>query len=242
MLIKNITGLINAIIFSDLCYFCKKNYCDGHQNICEECQNKLTFIKEPFCDICGRPFINIKDVTHTCGECIKVRRQYSKARSVFVYDDIIRQKILEFKFVRDITLAKVFSNYILRYLKNELDNQYDVIIPVPLHKKRLKERYFNQALLLVDKASYLNQIKVDKYSLKRIKYTTPQVFLKGKERVKNVKGAFRVKNAYNIKDKTVLLVDDIYTTGATVNECSNVLRKAGALDVDVLTLAKTVIM
>jgi ComF family protein len=105
----------------------------------------------------------------------------------------------------------------------------------------LKERYFNQALLLVGNAEKRNQIKVDKYSLKRIKYTTPQVFLKGKERVKNVKGAFLADNAYNITDKKILLVDDIYTTGATVNECSYVLKRAGALKVDVLTLAKTVI-
>lgn len=229
-------------IFSNICCFCQNDYYLEDEKICASCQSQLHFISEPFCNICGKPFINKLDKSHTCGECLKEKKHYSKARSIFVYDDLIQSEIINYKFNRDIRLAMVFSVYMLEYIEKKLNNQYDVIIPVPLHKKRLQERYFNQALLLVENAPKINKIKVDKWSLERIKYTLPQLSLKYKERAENIKGAFRVGegNVANILDKRILLVDDIYTTGSTVNECSLALKKAGAMQVDVLTLAKVV--
>lgn len=114
---------------------------------------------------------------------------------------------------------------------------FDVIIPVPLHIKRLRERGFNQSLLLARAVGRKNNIPVNPFGLKRIRWTEPQVNLSGKERKINVKGAFEFHG--DVKGKTVLLIDDVYTTGATVAECSKVLKKGGAKGVCVLTLART---
>jgi ComF family protein len=114
---------------------------------------------------------------------------------------------------------------------------FDVVIPVPLHKQRLKERGFNQSLLLAREVARVFGLEVDYRSLKRIRPTRPQVDLKPDERKKNVKGAFDVKSPERVRGRRVLLVDDVFTTGATVSECARVLKKAGA-EVYVLTLAR----
>ncbi len=237
--LKKLITAAGLFLFSDLCFFCRIRQQKDNKLLCDECYNRLKFIKEPCCFICGRPFINPNDISHTCGECIKTSRNFDSSRSIFVYESILKNNIISYKFMRDITLANVFAGFMQSYIASELENAYDIIIPVPLHKKRLRERYFNQALLIVNGVPKNNQIKVDKYSLKRIKYTSPQVFLRGEERQKNVKGAFEVSNTEAVTGKRILVVDDIYTTGSTVNECSKVLKKAGALSVNVLTLAKT---
>jgi len=113
-----------------------------------------------------------------------------------------------------------------------------VIIPVPLHKKRKKERGFNQAQGIAEELARLKEIKLDEGVLAKVKNVPPQTLLEIEEREKNVSGAFRVVGEEKIKGKIVLLVDDVYTTGSTVKECSLVLRKAGAKEVRVLTLAQ----
>ncbi len=116
---------------------------------------------------------------------------------------------------------------------------YDLIIPVPLHIKRLRKRGFNQAVFLCREIEKRHTVPLDVSSLRRVRYTESQVGLNEDERVKNIKGAFDVQGGV-FKGLKTLLVDDIFTTGATVNECSRVLRKAGADRVDVLTLARVV--
>lgn len=115
---------------------------------------------------------------------------------------------------------------------------YDLIVPVPLHKTRLKERGFNQSLLLSRALAKVCGLPIDYINLKRTRATSPQINLKGKDRITNVKGAFAVKNNAPFKGKGILLIDDVYTTGATVSECCKVLKKAGAEDINVLTLAR----
>lgn len=121
---------------------------------------------------------------------------------------------------------------------NGANNGYDLIVPVPLHRTRIKERGFNQALLLARELAETYSLPVDYIRLKRIRPTDPQTGLKGKERMKNVRGAFAVEYGRFFEDKNVLLIDDVYTTGATVSECCRVLKKAGAKNTDVLTLAR----
>lgn len=116
----------------------------------------------------------------------------------------------------------------------------DLIVPVPLHVKRLRERGFNQALILIRKWAKQEQIIFDGLTLYRNRWTEPQTTLSRIERWKNIKGAFSLRHPGRIKGRKILLVDDVYTTGATVNECARVLMKAGAKFVDVLTLARAV--
>jgi ComF family protein len=113
----------------------------------------------------------------------------------------------------------------------------DLLIPVPLHKQRLRERGFNQALLLVKELSHRTGIPYRKRILQKVRPTLPQVNLSGVEREKGVRGSFEIVRKEELEEKTILLVDDVYTTGATVNECSKVLLAAGAERVDVFTLA-----
>jgi ComF family protein len=114
----------------------------------------------------------------------------------------------------------------------------DVVIPVPLHPRRLRQRGFNQALLLAYGMSTRNGIALDPNNLIRVRPTRPQVELSGQERVKNVAGAFAVRHPDMVANKHVLLIDDVYTTGATMNECAGVLKNAGAEQVTVCTLAR----
>jgi ComF family protein len=116
----------------------------------------------------------------------------------------------------------------------------DLLVPVPLHLKRLRERGFNQAHLLIRRWAKLDQIPSDGLVLSRTRWTEPQTALSPKERQKNIKGAFAVENPEKIKGQRIVLVDDVYTTGSTVNECARVLMAAGAETVDVLILARAV--
>jgi ComF family protein len=118
--------------------------------------------------------------------------------------------------------------------------RFDLLIPVPLHVKRLRERGFNQALLLAKELSRWTKIPYGKRVLQKWTATVPQVDLSGVGREKGIKGAFTVSGNGSAEDRSILLVDDVYTTGATVNECAKVLLAAGAKSVDVLTLARAV--
>lgn len=160
------------------------------------------------------------------------------ARELGVYEGNLLKAIHLFKYGGKINIARLLGRMLASY---PLDfSIYDLLIPVPLHIKRLKERGFNQAVLLSKEIKRAHSIPIEMFGLKRIRATRPQVLLKEKERMLNVKGAFAVKNPANIKGRKVLLIDDVFTTGATVNECAKVLKKAGAERIDVLTLARVV--
>lgn len=167
---------------------------------------------------------------------MKKKRHFTWARGVLLYNDATSKAIHKFKYGKDTSYSRALGAIISSYRDMDI-RDFDVIIPVPLHIKRLRERGFNQSLLLARAVGNKFKITVDPYSLKRTRWTEPQVNLKGRERKMNVKGAFEVVN--DIKGRRVLLIDDVYTTGATAAECSKVLKKSGAEDVCVLTLART---
>lgn len=211
-------------------------FCDSISkgSVCLGCTDAVRFISPPLCDICGVPFKSDAVKSHTCGECMKKKRYFSWARGVLIYSDASAKAIHRFKYNKDTTFSKSFGSIISGYPDLE---GFDVIIPVPLHIDRLRERGFNQSLLLARAVGKRHGIPVDPFLLKRTRWTEPQVNLSGKERKRNVKGAFEVPG--NVIGRSILLIDDVYTTGATVGECSKVLRKGGAKEVCVLTLART---
>lgn len=164
---------------------------------------------------------------------MKKRRYFSWARGVLVYDDATAKAIYRFKYGRDTTYSAPLGAMMADY---PLEG-FDLIIPVPLHIKRLRERGFNQSLLLANAIGKRKGISVAPFILKRTRWTEPQVNLTGKERRVNVKGAFEVCG--DVSGKRILVVDDVYTTGATVSECSKVLKRSGAKEVCVFTLSRT---
>lgn len=165
---------------------------------------------------------------------MKKKRHFSWARGVLIYSDASAKAIHRFKYNKDTTFSRALGSIISGYPDLE---GFDAIIPVPLHIDRLRERGFNQSLLLARAVGKRHRIPVDPFVLKRTRWTEPQVNLSGKERKINVKGAFEVQG--DVRGRSILLIDDVYTTGATVGECSKVLRKGGAKEVCVLTLART---
>ena len=160
---------------------------------------------------------------------------------LFQYKDLIRNMILEMKFQKKPYIYKTIE-YFLQNNKKYLEKlkKYDIIIVVPLSWKRRLKRGYNQSLLIAKIISNILQIKIESKTLCKTKNIVPQSTLNKKEREKNIKGAFKIKNIEKMKDKKILIIDDVYTTGSTLNECSRILKEKGIKreNIGVLTLAK----
>lgn len=181
------------------------------------------------------PFVSQESENHLCGRCLKKAPPFRAARSAGIYDGVLLEAIHRFKYNGKTSLAKPLTMIMADVFPAI---ECDLIVPVPLHKTRLKERGFNQSLLLAKGLVRIYNRPMDYLNLERIRATEHQINLKGKERLMNVKDTFAVKDKAPFRDKRILLIDDVYTTGATVAECSKTLKKAGAKSVDVLTLAR----
>jgi len=207
--------------------------------LCVNCRNEIHFLTSPLCPICGMPFPAGDGNDHLCSSCLTEKKPYAVARSVAKYDGTILTAIHLFKYQRKIGIGKVLGNIMADFVSGMWEmNAFDVIIPVPLHIKRLHERGFNQAVILARILAKRFKIKLDISSLTRTLRTPPQVGLGRKERLVNVKGAFSVANPNRVEGRRILLVDDVYTTGSTLSECSRVLLAAKAKAVAVLTMAR----
>lgn len=206
---------------------------------------QLDFIQSPLCEICGVPFgVEQEEDAHDgliCADCLDDVPTFRRARSVLRYDDQSRLLILSYKHGDKTYMAKPFAQWIVTAGQDVLSDA-DILIPVPLYWTRLLKRRYNQAGILAQAISKKTKIPVSVFALKRIRSTKSQGHMNIKGRKKNVKGAFSVVDKYvdNIVGKRVVLIDDVYTTGVTVNECAKVLLGAGACSVDVLCVARTV--
>jgi ComF family protein len=169
------------------------------------------------------------------------RKYFTMARAWGAYEGSLQEAIHHWKYEGKTNLTPFFAEWMAEGVKRYWDpDSLDLLIPVPLHTQRLRERGFNQALLLVKELSCRTGIPYRKTILQKKKPTVPQVNLSGAEREKGLRGVFHVTGKEEWVGKSILLVDDVYTTGATVNECSKVLWRGGAKRVDVLTLAHAV--
>ncbi|NVL90607.1 MAG: ComF family protein [Desulfobacterales bacterium] len=209
---------------------------------CKSCREGIIPITSPCCSKCGLPFVSRQGESHTCSECLLEKRYFRKARAFGVYDGGLMEAIHLLKYEKKSSLSMPLSALARETFFQFWDvNDIDLIVPVPLHVKRLRERGFNQALILIRRWAKQERIPFDGLTLYRNRYTEPQTTLSRIERWKNIKGAFSLRHPGRIKGYKVLLVDDVYTTGATVNECARVLMKAGAEFVDILTLARAAV-
>ncbi len=223
------------------CPFCQKFLPEGEKGICTDCLSEIHWIEPPFCSLCGTPYVSQGIMDHPCGGCSTKKRYFTIARSIGAYEGSLREAIHRWKYEGKTFLTPYFGQQMVEGLSRYWDpKEVDLLIPVPLHKNRLRERGFNQALLLVREIHSRTGIPYLKRTLRKRKPTPPQVNLSGLERERGVKGAFEITAGDKIVEKSILLIDDVYTTGATVNECAKVLLEAGAKRVDVLTLARTV--
>lgn len=213
------------------CVICGKE--DGGFALCEECYSKLPFINGKVCEKCGIGITSGK----VCLECKANNHTFERVFSIFEYRGKLRYLILALKQNGEKYIAKPLSKLVLEYFK-KLDIPFDLIIPMPIHPNRLKSRGFNQCDLLLDEVkSYYGRVYDD--VLIRKKDTPHQTGLSRDNRKVNLMDAFKVTDKSKVKGKIVLLFDDIYTTGTSLNECAKVLLKSGASKVYCLCLART---
>ena len=207
----------------------------------------MNFIEKPYCKRCGHPFnhefLFINERSFLCETCYTVRPLYDEARSVIAYNDLAKKLILRFKYGDATYLAPVFASW-LHHLAPDIFSQADCLVSVPLHWTRLLQRRYNQSALIclyLTKLLHPYDIPYLPSLLKRKKRTQPQDRKTTKERHQNVKEAFEVPLYCEnyLKEKTAILVDDVMTTGATLEECSKALRKAGCKKIFCLTIART---
>jgi ComF family protein len=223
------------------CPCCERFSEEGKQGFCSNCLSQIRWIEPPFCSICGIPFISREVETHPCGACVTHRKYFTIARALGAFEGSLQEAIHRWKYEGKTYLTPFFASWMAEGLNRYWEpGSLDLLIPVPLHTRRLRERGFNQALLLAKDLSRRTGIPYRKTILQKKKSTIPQVNLSRAEREKGLRGTFHVIGKEELSGLSVLLIDDVYTTGATVNECSKVLLKGGAERVDVLTLAHAI--
>jgi ComF family protein len=206
--------------------------------VCESCRKRLPRITRRWCRICGAPFSEHWRVK-ICPDCKLQRPKLTRIRSVFLYEGRVIQMIHEMKFAKRARFARYFSEEMYLFFLQHFARRADVIVPVPLHRSREWQRTFNQARLMAEHLSKLSGIPV-KNCLRRTRNTISQTFLSGQARRKNLEGAFCVKQNIDLP-KSVLLIDDVITTGATLEACSVLLRKAGVRKIYGLTVARAML-
>ncbi len=207
--------------------------------LCAPCWGRITFLGAPCCACCGLPFDFELGAPTLCGACARFHPAFDRARAVMRYDEASRRLILAFKHGDRLHLAPALGAW-MRRAGAELLAEADALVPVPLHWTRLFARRYNQAAVLAHAIHAAGGPPVGADWLVRRRRTPSQGKRNAAARERNVKGAFRVRPGRTVKDRAIILVDDVFTTGATVGECARVLRRAGARRVDVLTIARTV--
>ena len=203
--------------------------------LCRTCRNSLHAISPPFCTRCGIPLHSRENFL--CLTCSDTPPAFDRARSLFVYQEPLRTLILQFKFSGSLTGLNTFGILAEQADVTALFHEPDLILPVPLHRKRLRWRGFNQSLVLAEVCfpAWKNRIRPD--LLRRHRATIPQTRLNGADRCTNLTGAFSLRDPQKVRGKCILLVDDVFTTGSTLNECAKVLAEAGAAEIEAFTVA-----
>lgn len=239
----NILRSFIDIIYPPRCCLCRKflNSNSAHSDhFCNDCLNDFPKIEPPLCTICGISFVSQVEEDHLCERCIRKRPFYDSLRAPYVYEHGIMDAIHQLKYTGKSHLANSLGLLLTSFAGKWLGNTKGMlIVPVPLHPKRLRERGFNQSLLLAKVMNPLLETELDFLSLRRVLYTKAQTGLKFKEREKNVRRAFELDGKPDIKGKSIILVDDVATTGNTMNECARVLKKAGCKKIYCLAVART---
>jgi ComF family protein len=230
------------ILFPPLCHACKGFIPDaGEIHLCESCLAVSPLIASPHCTLCGLPFLTEGGSDHLCGCCREAPPAFSAARAALLFDGPVRDLIHRFKYGKKVQHCRPLGLLTARQLGPfAATAAADLIIPVPLHVKRLRERGFNQAVLLGEFLAKEWRLPLSRNNLRRIRWTEPQIHLSAADREENVRGAFAVHDGDGIRQKRIILVDDVYTTGSTVAECAKTLKKSGAEVVFVITVARAV--
>lgn len=209
---------------------------DRANGVCAKCFRGLNFITAPYCNICGFPFEFAIEGQYSCAKCISTPPKYDLSRSLFKFDQQSKRLIHAFKYNDKTTHGQMFAKLILARYQDDLQN-IDIVSPVPMHRLKRVFRYYNPAQILAEELATLLEKPMIPDLLIKQKWTKAQTGLSKAGRSKNLTGSIKMSSKYNIKDKVILLVDDVKTTGTTSNLCSHILKKAGARSVKIVTIS-----
>ncbi|MFL6501854.1 MAG: double zinc ribbon domain-containing protein [Candidatus Udaeobacter sp.] len=227
-----------SLLYPATCAICREQVRAG-QYLCDGCEGKIVRIVRPFCETCSEPFDGSINTAFSCANCAHRTIHFKAAVAAYRGRGIVRDVIHEFKYNRQIHLRHLVARWLRAALDDERlrGQQFDVLVPVPLHPARQRERGFNQATLLAELLSAHAAIPC-RSLLKRIRYTTTQTALDRAERMENLHNAFRLRKNTDVRGLRMLLIDDVLTTGSTLSECARVLKRAGAKSVHAATAAR----
>ncbi len=234
--LKSVFQGVADVFFPARCQGCNQPTGPQSALLCNSCRARLSPLVSPLCPCCGTTFTSGAD--HLCGACLGKTFAFSRARSLFSYKDPLRSLLVRLKFGRDLSVLETLAALARQAEAEQVVHVPDCLIPVPLHKKRLQRRGFNQALLLAKACFPAWQAALCPDLLCRHRATVPQTELSGQARRNNLKNSFSLREVRLIRGRTVLLVDDVYTTGSTLHECARVLVRAGADRVEAFTVAR----
>lgn len=233
---------LTELLFPTLCLSCGEVLSErGGHPFCPECFAGIRFINGPLCPVCGIPYPAEASPDHVCGDCLLKKRHIKTARSLGVYESILHDAIHAFKYGGNLTLGERLGRLMAEHdYPSFRIRDYSLILPVPLHPRRLRQRGFNQSVILAREISRRHGVAMDFRTLRRIVDTESQAGLKKEERRSNIRQAFCTADPERVRGQNILLVDDVYTTGSTLGECAKTLLKGGAEAVGALTLARAI--
>ena len=237
-ILRRIADAAMSLLYPPHCAVCRKEPRAG-RHLCEACENRAVKIEAPRCHVCSQPFDGAIDGAFTCSNCVDRRFHFDCAVSRFRSTGIVRELIHRFKYDRTFYLRHPLGDWLAATLEDERirAQPFDYLVPVPLHSARMREREFNQAEVLAKLLAARSGATVLP-ALRRIRYTTTQTRLDREERMQNLRDAFRVRHSQRVSGSHLILVDDVFTTGSTVDECARVLKQAAAASVRVVTVAR----
>ena len=227
-----------GLFYPQLCASCSA-LIEWPAYLCESCRRKAPRIKPPFCARCSEPFPGAITEVFSCANCANRGLHFDAAVAAYRSRGVVRQVIHQFKYGHEIHLRFPVADWLAETLDDPrlAGRSFDVLIPVPLHPARKRERGVNQAELLAELFSATARIPMRPW-LERLRYTTTQTAFDRTERMENLRDAFRLRKKANVRGLRVLLIDDVLTTGSTVSECARVLKTGGALSVHAATAAR----
>jgi competence protein ComFC len=229
-----------GFFYPEVCALCKTEPATADEGfVGAECCRQVRFIRPPFCGRCGLPFDGDLTAPFECSNCRELKLYFSSARSAAVARTVVLEAIHHFKYSRALWFENFLAGLLIAEAAPVLRGQKgSFIVPVPLHPLKKREREFNQAAVLAARLGRATAIPVNEKILARVKPTETQTHLRREERSANMRGAFAVRDGVKLNGERIILVDDVFTTGATTNECARALRAAGAGDVCVWTVAR----
>jgi ComF family protein len=234
--IKTFSRELFDFAFPPLCPACRERLNEEDDGVCHRCREELRPVTRPWCERCGKPF---QKNDETCPNCEIFEPLLACARSSCRFEDVARQLVHELKFRDRVELARPLARMMYVTWSDSLEaRHFDLVLPVPLHSVRQRERGYNQSELLARELATIAQMPLDALSLERIRPTKTQTSLDSQARWENVKGAFSVARREAVAGGHLLLIDDVTTTCATGQACAEALNRAGAASVTLLTFAR----